>query len=115
MNNEMTPLKLANRYMEIFYGEESIDSLTDIFSEEFSFKGPFHEFSTSGEYIESLKSDPPEGLNYKIIQAYENEKSACLVYQFSKAGISTIMSQVFEVDNEKISRIILVFDTGAFT
>lgn len=111
----MTPLKLANRYMEIFYGEKSIDSLSDIFAEEFSFNGSFHEFSTSAEYIESLKSNPPVGLEYKIIQAYQNEKSACLVYQFCKAGISTIMSQVFEVENEKISKIILVFDTGAFT
>jgi len=114
MTNDMTPLELANRYMRIFYGEEPIDSLTDIFSEEFSFKGPFHEFNTSKKYIESLKSDPPVGLEYKIIEAYENERSACLVYQFSKPGISTIMSQIFEVANGKISRIILVFDSGAF-
>jgi len=111
----MTPLNLANRYMEVFYGGEPIESLSEIFSEEFSFKGPFHEFNTSAEYIESLKSDPPVGLEYKIIAAYENEKSACLVYQFSKSGMSTIMSQIFEVANGKISKIILVFDTGAFT
>ena len=101
--------------MEVFYGEEPIESLDGLFSEEFSFKGPFHEFNTSAEYIESLKLDPPVGLEYRIIEAYENEKSACLVYQFSKPGLSTIMSQIFEVSNGKISKIILVFDTGAFT
>ena len=111
----MTPLELANRYMEVFYGEEPIESLGGIFSEEFSFKGPFHEFNTSAEYIESLKLDPPAGLEYKIIEAYENEKSACLLYQFSKPGMSTMMSQMFEASNGKISKIILVFDTGAFT
>ena len=111
----MAPLKLANRYMEVFYGEEPIECLTEIFSEKFSFKGPFHEFNTSEEYIESLKSDPPVGVEYKIIEAYENENSACLVYQFSKPGMSTIMSQMFEVANGKISGIILVFDTKAFT
>jgi hypothetical protein len=111
----MTPLQLANRYMEIFYGEGPIERLSGIFSEEFSFKGPYHEFNTSTEYIESLKSDPPVGLGYKIIEAYENENSACLVYQFSKSGMSTIMSQIFEITHGKISRITLVFDTGAFT
>ena len=111
----MTPLKLANRYMEIFYGEEPIDRLDEILSEKFSFNGPFHEFNSSAEYIDSLKLDPPVGLDYKIIEAYENENSACLIYQFSKQGMSTIMSQIFEVCNGKISKVILVFDTGAFT
>ncbi|MCW8930126.1 MAG: hypothetical protein OQL19_07825 [Gammaproteobacteria bacterium] len=111
----MSPLKLANRYMEIFYGGESIDTLASIFSDEFSFKGPFYEFNTATEYIKSLKVDPPREVRYKIIETYENETSACLIYQFSKPGISTIMSQIFEVTNGKISRILLVFDTRDFT
>ncbi|MCU7933218.1 MAG: nuclear transport factor 2 family protein [Candidatus Thiodiazotropha sp. (ex Codakia rugifera)] len=111
----MTPLELANRYMEIFYGGESLDALASLFSDKFSFKGPFYEFNTAEEYIESLIANPPKELGYKIIEAYENNTSACLVYQFSKPGISTIMSQIFEVSNGKISRILLVFDTRAFT
>jgi len=106
---------LATRYMEIFYGEEPIENLTEILSENLSFKGPLYEFSSSEEYIESLKSEPPVGLKYEMIEAYEKENSACLVYQFSKPGISTIMSQLFEITNGKISKIILVFDTGAFS
>ena len=109
------PLKLANRYMEVFYGGEPIDNLTGLLSEKFSFEGPFHKFNSAFEYIESLKSDPPRESEYKIIETYENENSACLVYHFSKPGISTIMSQIFEVTNGKISKIILIFDTADFT
>jgi len=110
----MKPLELANMYMKVFYGGGSIESLKDLFSDKFSFKGPFYEFSSADAYIESLKSEPPKDFEYKIIEAYENDTSACLVYQFSKHNISTPMTQIFEVANGKISNILLVFDTAAF-
>ena len=100
--------------MEVFYGGESLDSLMSLFSQDFSFKGPYWEYNTAKEYIESLKSDPPCELAYKIINAYENDTSACLLYQFLKPGISTPMAQMFGVNNGKIARILLVFDTAAF-
>ncbi len=111
----MKPLELANKYMEVFYSGESLDDLHQLFANEFSFKGPFYEFDTAEAYIESLKLNPPKDFNYKIIESYEKEESACLVYQFSKPGVSTLMAQMFEVTNEKISTILLVFDTASFT
>jgi len=110
----MQPLELASKYMEIlFYGKE-LDDLHQIFASDLLFSGPLFEFDTAEAYIDSLKSDPPSGFKYSILQSYENESSACLIYQFSKPGISVPMAQMFEVSNEKISRIILIFDKGAF-
>ena len=40
--------------------------------------------------------------------------SACLIYQFSKPGVSTSMPQTFDTKDGKISSILLIFDTGAF-
>lgn len=109
----MEPLDLANQYMEIFFESDSIDSLADILSKNCTFKGPFYQFDSAKAYIDSLKSDPPESVSYRIIESYQNEHSACLVYKFSKPGVSTVMSQVFEVSGVKISGIHLIFDTGA--
>lgn len=54
-------------------------------------------------------------LNRAIMHSYEDSTSACIIYQFSKPGITLPMTQLFEVKNEKISKILLIFDTGKFT
>ena len=100
--------------MEIFYSGENMDRLYPLITNDFTFQGPLFEFESAKSYIESLIGDPPIECNYSLIESYETKSSACLVYQFSKPGISVPMAQYFEVDNEKISRILLVFDTRAF-
>ncbi len=112
----MKPMDLALRYMEIFYSGKNIDRLYQLFSDDFSFYGPLFQFDSAKDYVKSLIDDPPEGLTYKIIQSFESESSACLVYEFSKPGISCVpMAQLFETNNDKISKILLIFDTRAFT
>lgn len=110
----MRPSDLALKYMEIFFSGENLETLTDLFADDLTFEGPFHSFDTAHDYIASLKSGPPVGLAYEIIHVFEDEHSACVVYQFSKAGISTPMAQLFEVADGKISKILLIFDTGPF-
>lgn len=110
----MKPLELALRYMEIFYSEKDLEKLTDLLAEDLSFIGPLFEFDFAEDYINSLKKDSPIGMSYEIIKTYEDENSACLIYQFQKENISTRMAQWFEVKDEKIYKIILEFDTKAF-
>ncbi len=111
----MKPMELALKYMEIFFSGGDIDELTHLFANDFTFRGPFYEFDSAEDYIRSLKSDPPNGFAYEMINSFENDSSACLVYQFRKPGVSVPMAQLFEIKNDKISKILLVFDTGAFT
>ena len=115
MKTNMKPLELALKYMEIFFSGKDFDDLHQLFSKKFSLKGPFCEFDTATEYINALKSDPPAGLKYSMIQSYENANSACLVYEFLKPGITVPMAQQFEVSNGKIDKILLIFDAGAFS
>ena len=110
----MTPLDLARRYLEIFYSGSDIDALRPLFADDLSFEGPFYTFDTAEAYLDSLRAAPPEGMTYDVIRAFESASSACVIYQFSKAGIQTPMAQLFEVDAGVIKRILLVFDTGAF-
>lgn len=108
-------MDLALQYMEIFFSGENIGEMVHLFSDDFKFRGPFYSFDSAEDYVGSLQSDPPEGIEYEIIHSFENDSSACLIYQFMKPGISTPITQVFEIDSGKISKILLIFDTGAFT
>ncbi len=111
----MSPLKIAQKYMESFYGEAPLDAMLPLLSDKLIFKGPFAEFNTALEYFESLKKSPPEGVKYKILNVYEKENSVCLIYECTKPGVNTSMAQIFEVVNDKITNINLIFDTKAFT
>lgn len=110
----MKPLELALKYMEIFYSNTDIADLDQILAADLSFEGPFFQYDCAANYLESLRDDPREGLAYKLIHSFEDSSSACLVYQFSKPGISIPMAQLFEIEDGKISRIVLIFDTAAF-
>lgn len=110
----MSPLQLANRYMNILFDEGELDDLLELFADEFQFSGPFYEFSSGRTYVDALKAGPPRDFSYETIGAWEDDTSACIMYQFQKPGISVTMSQFFEIDNDRICRILLVFDTAPF-
>ena len=52
----MTPLALASRYMQILFDGGDIDELAQIFSEDFTFRGPFFSLNSTEDYLKSLKS-----------------------------------------------------------
>lgn len=111
----MKPLELARAHMDVVFSGKNVDALNELLADEFTFKGPFYEFDSPKAYVQSLQSDPPQGFEYEMIQSFETESCACLVYQFSKPGISVPMAQIFEISNGKISKILLIFDTQSFT
>ena len=110
----MTPSELVQRYMEAFFGLRPLENMETVLAENLIFEGPFQRTSSAKAYIESLKSSPPENVMYETEEVFENENSVCLVYQFSKPGVKTRMIQTFEINDGKISKIKLVFDTKAF-
>lgn len=109
----MKPLKIALKYLDTFYHEDDPELLRELVHPDLSFEGPIFEFSSAEDYIESLKQDPPRDMDYRIIKSFADDKSVCLVYEFSKPGIKTNMVQLFDIDDGKIRRIRLVFDTAA--
>ncbi|MEJ2179770.1 MAG: nuclear transport factor 2 family protein [Gammaproteobacteria bacterium] len=111
----MTPQELALRYMEIFFSGKEFDRLEDILHEDCKFRGPFNQFNSALDYIASLKADPPQNCSYKIIHTFEEDNVVNLVYYFSKPGVSTIMSQLFDVLDDKFTSMVLIFDSAAFT
>lgn len=100
--------------MEVFFSGKNVEKLSNILAEDLTFEGPFHKFESADDYINSLRLDPPIGCEYRLIKSFEDESNACLVYQFFKPSICVLMAQVFETSNGKITRILLIFDTGCF-
>jgi hypothetical protein len=110
----MGPLDLARKYMAILFEQGDLSELDQVLANTLYFSGPFYEFHTANAYIEALKSGPPRDFQYEMIAAYENDTTACLMYQFQKPGVSVPMAQYFEVKDDRISRILLVFDSAPF-
>jgi len=111
----LSPLDLANKYMDIFYSSGAISELEGILAPNCVFEGPFYQFDNAKAYIDSLIKSPPRDMKADILESYENDHSACLIYKFSKSNVSCDMCQRFEIENGMIVRITLIFDTGRFT
>lgn len=111
----MSPLDLALQYMEIVYSGRDFERLYRIVSADLIFQGPFFRADTAREYVESLIADPPDAFEYEILHAFESGESANLIYEFSKPGVLTPMSQLFDTIDGKIAHILLIFDSDAFS
>ncbi len=110
----MTPLLLAHAYLNIFFHTHDMDELYELFAEDMVFEGPFFQSDTAEAYINRLKADPPVGCSYELHHAFESADAAMLVYTFRKGEIEAKMAQLFEVNEGRIKRIVLIFDTGDF-
>lgn len=111
----MKSLELARKYMEIFFSGGDIEELSQILAKDLVFEGPFYRFNSAKDYLESLRKDPPEGMEYDLLKSFENKSGACLIYRFFKQDISIPMAQIFETKDDRISKIVLIFDARAFS
>lgn len=110
----MKPLELAQTYMDMVFTGTDLDTLHQILDEDCTFEGPLFQSRSAEEYITALKTDPPKDCSYILIQSLEHESTACLFYQFTKPGVTTPMAHLFEARDNKIHKIILIFNTAAF-
>ncbi|MEW8506086.1 MAG: hypothetical protein AB2598_05240 [Candidatus Thiodiazotropha sp.] len=106
---------LVRKYMSCFFGEEPIENMRELLAHDLEFYGPFYEFGSADAYLESLRENPPEEMSYEILKEYSDSNSCCLIYRFKKEDLETVMSQTFEARDNKISKILLIFDTSKFT
>ncbi len=100
--------------MECVFRTGDFDRLRETLADDLTFRGPMYDFDSADDYVNSLRSDPPVGFHHEVLRTYTDHSSVCLVYRFSKPGVATTMVQTFDIVNEKIQSILLVFDTGVF-
>jgi hypothetical protein len=111
----MSPLSLAQAYLDAVFGPATLDDLSSLLHPTLEFTGPLSAYDSAAAYIEAMKADPPEGFGYQLLHRYEDEASACIVYEFSRDEMTLLMAQTFEVEGGKIKRIRLIFDSDPFS
>lgn len=60
----MTLLTITSKYMDIFFSGRDLERLYKILADDLKFSGPFYQFNSARDYIESLQSDPPVNCKY---------------------------------------------------
>lgn len=105
----MTNRETAMEYLRYFCAGD-IDRMELLFATDFEFEGPFHAYSTATEYLQGLRSDPPELSRYRVLSVTENEDSVAVFYEYEKPGKILRIAQLFKFRNNKICRLLLVFD-----
>lgn len=107
----MRPTELAKIYLMSFFGHKPLDDLRPILAETLAFTGPFYTYHTAEDFIQSLRETlPDQPMAYEILQDVEKANSCCLVYKSNHQGVDETMAQLFEVNDDKITRIRLILD-----
>jgi len=100
--------------MTILFGDGDLEQLMTLFADEFHFSGPFYEFGSARAYVDALKAGPLRDYSYETIGEFENNDSACILFRFSRPGVSVVMSGYFGISHDKIDKVLLIFDTAPF-
>jgi hypothetical protein len=71
---------LAITYLEAFCAGD-LSRLDSLLSENLTFRGPFHTFSSASEYMDSLRCDPPDKCGFEICSITEDENTVAVFYE----------------------------------
>jgi SnoaL-like domain len=105
----MRPMEVAEAYLARFCAGD-IDALAELLADDFEFVGPFVQTSGPASYLEALRADPPQDCSAEIIHAFDDGDLVNLIYRFSKPGINALMSQLFVIRGDTVTRTLLIFD-----
>lgn len=98
--------------MEVFYRDWNPHNLSALLSTDLKMQGPLFRFTTSADYIKSLRENPPIDLDYEVVHDFESGDTACIIYTIKKATGDFLVAQTFRVRNDKIDQILIVFDSA---
>lgn len=105
----MTNREIALGYLRHFCAG-NIESLKPLLASNLRFAGTFHSFNSADEYFVSLRSDPPEKCQYRILSITESTDSVALFYEYEKPNRVIQIAQLFKILDQQINEILLVFD-----
>ena len=109
----MTNQEIAKEYLRCFCGGD-IAELEPLFAPDFHFIGTFHTFHSREQYLDSLRNNPPEKCGCNVLSVTENEDSIAIFYEYQKPDRSIQIAQLLEFKNQKIQKVLLVFDGRGF-
>lgn len=106
----MKKVEIAKEFIDQFC-RGNVEYLEELLQENLHFQGPLFKFSSRNDYLESLRADPPKNNKYRVLSITENEEEVSIYYEYGKANGSLTIAQLFRFEGNKISEILLVFDS----
>ena len=105
----MTNREVVLEYLRCFCGGD-VDGLEPLIAPGLSFKGTLNTYHSGTEYLDSLRSDPPNRCEYKVLSITENEDSIAVFYDYEKPDQVVRIAQLFKIRDQRIREVLLVFD-----
>ena len=113
LTQSMTNREVALEYLRCFCSGD-VDGLEQLLAADLNFRGTFHEYFSSADYLADLRSAPLETCGYRIINVTEDVGSVAIFYDYEKPDKVMTIAQLFKVREGKISEVLLVFDGRGF-
>ena len=89
----------------------NIEGLEELLQEDLYFKGPLLKCNTRTDYLDSLRDNPPNSSEFKILSVIESDDEVSIFYEYRKEEGYLTVAQLFRFKSKKIAEIILVFDS----
>jgi ketosteroid isomerase-like protein len=105
----MTKREVVLEFLRCFCTGD-IDALEPLLAEDLQFSGPYHHFGSRYAYVQSLKADPPEKCDHRVLSLAESGDDVCVFYDYEKSDQSITVAQLCRFKGRKIGEILLVFD-----
>ena len=82
----MSNREVAMEFLRCFCAGD-VDGLASLLAEDFQSNGPFYNFSSAEEYLDSLRNDPPEQCGYRVLSLTEGGDSVSIYYDYEKVVV----------------------------
>ena len=105
----MASLDLVVKFLDCFCRGD-IDHLAEILADDLEFEGPLLQVNGRENYLEALRSDPPEQSTYQILDFVEEAEKVVVFYEYRKPQGNIKVEQSFVIKNGYIAKMVLVFD-----
>ena len=105
----MIHVKTAMKFLECFCAGD-VEGLAPLLAEGLRFRGPLHQFGSRDAYLDSLRNDPPEKCEYRVLSVTQDEDSVSVYYDYEKSEGFLTVAQLFRFKDQQISELLLVFD-----
>ena len=107
----MSNRAIALDYLDAFCSGD-LTAVAATLADAFSLAGPLGTFDSKRSYIDALRRNPPQAGRLDVIEALEYGDKVAVFYRYLKPGGGRLIAQLFWLQDGKISKTLLVFDSA---
>lgn len=109
--DQTTNTQLALEYLRGLCAPD-LDGLVPLLAKDLCVRGPLLECTSRMAYMLSLRQAPPESRDYEVLNVMAREEFVSIYYNYKKGTGTVTIAELFGFRHDKITSLLLVFDTG---